>query len=366
MPTSKVLTSATNFIKPWTLSKLHHKHFPGLTSLFTKFSRSKSTHGFTNPAKMSTEPSAAEKSAAFEKVLKRNPHGDFKAVEASRPAFDPSPKFTYFQTPQPDWAYGSGANSLAASASAETKKKDEQQHIVVDPYTEGRPPAFNYKLLISAIVPRPIALVSTRSADGTTENLAPFSYFQVISHDPPLFTLGFASPLTPASRAKDSLRILHETGECVINLMSTPFLEAANSCSTNAPLGVSEWVISGLTPVYDTQTVKAARAKEAVFAVECKLVHVKEFESRSKPGETGSTLVVVEGTKFWIKEGAVNEELNQMDLDVYKPVSRLGGITYGLVREGLEIPRPDFEKDIGGMEGYEKLKKAREERKEKE
>ncbi|EGZ71770.1 hypothetical protein NEUTE2DRAFT_110702, partial [Neurospora tetrasperma FGSC 2509] len=187
MPTSKVLTLATNFIKSSTLSQLHHKQLPGLTSLFTKFSRFKSTQGFTKPAKMSTEPSAAEKSAAFEKVLKRNPHGDFKAVEASRPAFDPSPKFTYFQTPQPDWAYGTGANSLAASA--ETKKNE--QHIIVDPYTEGRPPAFNYKLLISAIVPRPIALVSTRSADGTTENLAPFSYFQVISHDPPLFTLGF-------------------------------------------------------------------------------------------------------------------------------------------------------------------------------
>ncbi|KAJ4355275.1 hypothetical protein N0V85_009546 [Neurospora sp. IMI 360204] len=314
---------------------------------------------------MATEPTAAEKTAAFEKVLQRNPHGDFKAVEASRPAFDPSPKFTYVQTPQPDWTFGSGANSLSTTKSASSSSSEEQKHIVIDPYTSGRPPAFNYKLLISAIVPRPIALVSTRSSDGLTENLAPFSYFNVMSHDPPLFTLGFASPLSPASRAKDTLRILHETGECVINIISSPhFIEAANACSTNAPLGVSEWVVSGLTPVYDTQKVKAARCKEAGFAVECKLVHVKEFESRSKPGETGTTLVVVEGTRFWIQEGLVNEERNQMDLDQYRPLARMGGITYGVVREGLEIPRPDFERDVGGVEGYERLKKEREAKKE--
>ncbi|CCC12230.1 hypothetical protein SMACR_05303 [Sordaria macrospora] len=317
---------------------------------------------------MSTEPqTAAEKTAAFEKVLGRNPHGNFKEIEASRPAYDPSPKFTYVQTPQPDWTFGSGANQLASTTpsphepsteAAEPKEVEEKKkQIVIDPYTEGRPPAFNYKLLISAIVPRPLALVSTRSSDGTVENLAPFSYFQVIAHDPPLFTLGFVSPLSPSSRAKDSLRILHETGECVINIISSPYIEAANACSVNSPHGVSEWVISGLSPAYDCETVKAARAREACFAVECKLVHVKEFESRSKPGETSTTLVVVEGTRFWVDEDAVNKDKNLMDMEVYRPLARMAGITYGVVREGLELQRPDFERDVGGKEGYEKLKR---------
>ncbi|KAK3391814.1 hypothetical protein B0T20DRAFT_384043 [Sordaria brevicollis] len=314
---------------------------------------------------MAPEPqTAAEKTAAFEKVLGRNPHGNFKEIEASRPAFDPSPKFTYVQTPQPSWTFGSGANHLATSSPDQpsTEEPKETKHIVIDPYSAGRPSPFNYKLLISAIVPRPLALVSTRSADGSVENLAPFSYFQVIAHDPPLFTLGFVSPLSPSSAAKDSLRLLHETGECVINIMSSPFIEAANACSINSPLGVSEWVVSGLTPVYDCETVKSPRAKEACFAVECKLVHVKEFESRSKPGQTSTTLVVVEGTRFWVDEKAINEDKNLMDLEVYRPLARMAGITYGVVREGLELQRPDFERDVGGWEGYEKLKKGQEER----
>ena len=322
---------------------------------------------------MSTEPqTAAEKTAAFEKVLGRNPHGNFKEIEASRPSYDPSPKFTYVKTPQPDWTFGSGANQLATTPSPQEPSTEQQstssekKQIVIDPYSEGRPAAFNYKLLISAIVPRPLALVSTRSADGAIENLAPFSYFQVIAHDPPLFTLGFVSPLSPSSRAKDSLRILHETGECVINIISSPFIEAANSCSVNAPHGVSEWVISGLTPTYDCETVKAPRAKEACFAVECKLVHVKEFESKSKPGETSTTLVVVEGTRFWVDEEAINGDKNLMDMEVYRPLARMAGITYGVVREGLELQRPDFERDVGGREGYERLKREQEERRRKE
>ncbi|KAK1780261.1 hypothetical protein QBC45DRAFT_408834 [Copromyces sp. CBS 386.78] len=318
---------------------------------------------------MSTKPlTAAEKTAAFEKVLGRDRHGNFKEIEASRPAFDPSGKFTYVQTPQPDWTLGSGANQLALSPEQEGSKGEKKQ-IAIDPYAPGRPAAFNYKLVISGIVPRPLALISTRSlnADGTTanENLAPFSYFNVIAHDPPLFALGFVSPIAPASRAKDSLRILHETGECVINIMSSPFIEAANACSVNSPAGLSEWVISGLTPMYDTQTVKAPRAKEACFAVECKLVHVKEFESRSNPGETNTTLVVMEGTRFWVDEAAINEEQSVMNLDVYRPLARMAGITYATVKEGFELQRPDFERDVGGLEGYERMKREQEEKRRK-
>lgn len=186
-------------------------------------------------------------------------------------------------------------------------------HIQIDPYASGRPAGFNYKLLISAIVPRPIAFVSTRSADGST-NLAPFSYFQTIGHDPPLFIIGFASALTPdEEKAKDTLRNLSRTGECVINIISDSFVEAANAASVNAPYGVSEWDISGLTPVYDCADVKCARVGEAVFSVEGKLESLREFNSRSTPGKVSSTLAIVEGTKFWVRSDAINEERNIVD-----------------------------------------------------
>lgn len=252
---------------------------------------------------------AAEKTANWEKSIQRNPHPDFKQVEASRPPFDTTTTFRYAQTPDPNWKFGSGANSTDTS----TQNNETRKHIPIDPYAPGRPAGFNYKLLISAIVPRPIAFLSTRSADGAATNLAPFSYFQLIGHDPPLFVIGFASALE-ASRAKDSLRNLYERKECVINIVSESFVEAANATSINAPYGVSEWDVSGLTPVYDCETVPGvARVKEAIFAIEGRLESVREFESRAIPGKVSATLAVIEGTRFWAREDAVNEERSIID-----------------------------------------------------
>lgn len=249
-----------------------------------------------------------------ESEIKRNPHPDFKKVEASRPAWDRDAEgFKYTQTASPSWKLGSGANDLAS------EQQRQQKHVTIDPYGEGRAPVNNYKLLISAIVPRPIAFVSTVSPDGKTTNLAPFSYFQVISHDPPLFVIGFASSLAGAAAAKHTLHNLAETRECTVNIISEHFAEAANSTSVNAPYGASEWAVSGLTPAYDCQTVKPARVKEAIFSIEGKLESVREFESRSKPGTKNATMVVVEGTRFWVREDAINEDRNLIDPSVSLP-----------------------------------------------
>jgi flavin reductase (DIM6/NTAB) family NADH-FMN oxidoreductase RutF len=287
-------------------------------------------------------------STAAEAEIKRNPHPDFKKVEASRPDWDTGAQFHYTKTAEPGWAYGDGANKLDTSTA---------KHITIDPYEPGRPAPFNYKLLISSIVPRPIGFVSTRSADGKETNLAPFSYFNMVNHDPPLFVVGFASGL---AKPKDTLRNLVESKECVVNIISEGFVEAANATSVDAPFGASEWDVSGLTPVYDCKDVKAARVGEAVFSVECKLESAREFESRATPGKKTGTMVVLEGTRFWVREDAINEEKNLVAPEVLRPISRLGGITYGRLTEALEIPRPVFEKDVGGMEGYEKLKKKHE------
>lgn len=242
-----------------------------------------------------------------EAEIKRNPHPDFKSVESSRPDFDRSAAFHYTKTAAPNWAPGSGANDLPGAAAGGKK------HITIDPYEDGRAPVHNYKLLISAIVPRPIAFVSTVSKDGATTNLAPFSYFQMVNHDPPLFVIGFASGLEAARDAKHTLHNLHETGECTINIISEHFVEAANATSVNAPYGASEWAVSGLTPGYDCETVKPARVKEAVFSIEGKLESVREFGSRSKPGKISGAMAVIEGSRFWVREDAINEERNIID-----------------------------------------------------
>jgi flavin reductase (DIM6/NTAB) family NADH-FMN oxidoreductase RutF len=236
-----------------------------------------------------------------EKHIKRNPHPDFKKVEGSRQPWDSSLAWNIKKTIKPDWKYGDGANDGGASLKI--------PHVEIDPYEEGRPAAANYKLLISGIIPRPIGFISTRSKDGSSTNLAPFSYFQVINHDPPLFTVGYAGGF---DNAKDSLKNLSETGECTINIISEHFIEAANSTSINAPYGESEWSLSGLTPA-PCKTVKASRVKEAVFSVEGKLESTKEFESRATPRKKTGVLAIIEGTRFWVREDAINEDRNLID-----------------------------------------------------
>ncbi|SPO06594.1 related to conserved protein/domain typically associated with flavoprotein oxygenases, DIM6/NTAB family [Cephalotrichum gorgonifer] len=292
-----------------------------------------------------------EAEAAAKRALR---HPNFKELEGSRPSWDSgSADFHYTQTPNPNWKFGDGVNHTHAQASitAATAK-----HLPIDPYTAERSIIDNYKLLASAIVPRPIAFISTRSHDGNSRNLAPMSFFQLVNVDPPIFAVAVTSPL---SDAKDTLRNLLETRECVINIVSEGFVEAANATSINAPYGVSEWDISGLTAVYDCRTVRCPRVKESVFSIEAKLESVREFTSRLNPGTKSGSLELVEASFFWAREDAINDDGNLLDISVLRPISRLGGISFGRTGQAIELLRPDFDGDLGGMEGYQKLKETK-------
>lgn len=245
------------------------------------------------------DPTGHEQRFDQEKTVKRNPHPDFKKVEASRPDWEEKSTWHFTKTKQPGWKLGQGANDGGESL----KKK----HVEIDPYEVGRPAVFNYKLLISGIIPRPIGFVSTRSEDGKTQPPTPhleshllIQFYRQIYKSrtlflypsnkprPPLFTIGFAGGF---SNAKDTLHNLAATKECTINIVSEHYLEAANAASINAPYGFSEWSLSGLTPAPCTD-VKASRVKEAVFSIEGKLQSTQEFESRSTPGKkTGCWLL---------------------------------------------------------------------------
>ena len=117
-------------------------------------------------------------------------------------------------------------------------------------------------------------------------------------------------------------------------------LRAANFCSIDAPHGVSEWALSGLTPAPSRQ-VKPTRVAESMFTVECKLMHSHDFHNSY--GENTGAMVVLEGVWFHVREDAfTNEDQNVLREDILKPISRLGGITYGRVLHGFEIPRPIY------------------------
>lgn len=193
---------------------------------------------------------------------------------------------------------------------------------------------FNYKLLIGAITPRPIAFVSTVSKTGE-RNLAPFSFFNMVSSDPPVFSIGMTR--TPNGH-KDSCQNLLDTGEATINLISEWFIEAANSCAIAAPSDVDEWQVSGLTPVESVE-VKPAHVKESCFSVEVKLLHHYDLYSVADPKKHTNTTVLVQAVQFHVREDVINEDLNFIDVNKVKAVSRLGGISYGRTTEGYELPR---------------------------
>ena len=254
----------------------------------------------------------------------------------SKPPFDAEKPIKSIQPPNPIWKFGDGITTSPSAA----------KHISIDPSDPTRPPAKNYKFLISSITPRPIALISTKCKETSTLNLAPFSYFQVINHDPPMFVVSFVPPGSRSPKAaKDTLRNLQETQECVINVVSEHMLQAVNATAVNAEYGDSEFDVSGLTPSYDTTTTKnnIPRVLESIVSIEGRLVETREYPSRANPDAKNgnTTLAIIEGTKFWVREDAIDEsELAAVDLQVLRPVGRLGGDTYGRTTEVVEIERP--------------------------
>lgn len=134
-----------------------------------------------------------------------------------------------------------------------------------------------------------------------------------------MFVVGFAGGL---DKAKDTLRNLIDSKECVINMVSEHFIEAANATSIDAPYGISEWALTGLTPA-PCKDVKASRVKEAVFSVEGKLVETKEFESKATPGKKTGVLAIIEGVRFWCREDAINDEKNIIDPAVSRVCDRI-------------------------------------------
>jgi len=241
-----------------------------------------------------------------------------------QPPFRASSGFTKTAPPDPSWNVGSGAS---------TRSTESPRTLAIDPYSPSRSASDNYRLLVSGIIPRPIGFVSTVGADGSA-NLAPFSYLSLANHDPPIFTLGFSSGM---GADKDTARQLLETAECTINIVSEEFVAAANYTAIDAPAGVSEWALSGLTP-QRSDVVAPPRVGEAVFAVEARLVASHEWTSRTSGRKTGTT-AIVEGVRFHVREDALTEN-GALDPAVLRPVSRLGGVSYGRTTEAYDLPRP--------------------------
>lgn len=188
-----------------------------------------------------------------------------------------------------------------------------------------------YKLLIGAIVPRPIAFVSTVSPEGVG-NLAPFSFFNGVSSDPPCVMISITRKNN--GEKKDTLRNIEATGEFVVNSVADWMVEPMNHCSAEYPYGVSEMSQVGLTPVASS-LVKPPRVAESPIHMECKLEKLVEIGE----GKVGSATVVF-GRILTMHVFDEAYAKGRILLEKIAPVSRLAGFGYGLTTETFEIPRP--------------------------
>lgn len=264
-------------------------------------------------------------------------YANFKKIEASRQDFDPSLPIIITKTPKPNWKYGDAAKDATSN---------EEQHVGIDPFHRDRPTVSNYRLLVSAIA-RPTSLISTVSKNGK-RNLAPFSYFQLMDHDPPTFVVAFTAG---RERMKDTRRNLEETGHCVISLVSDHMAEGMNATALDIPYETSEWEMSGFNGA-PSSTVKPDRVKEAIFSIEAKLLEMKvlDYQGQAKLGHETGAIGILEATKFWVRKDALNEAMDDVNLSVMRPLVSLGGIQYGRVRETFELPRPAMERELANKE----------------
>ncbi|KND33770.1 flavin reductase family protein [Streptomyces acidiscabies] len=178
-----------------------------------------------------------------------------------------------------------------------------------------------YRLLTAVVVPRPIAWVSTLTADGTTANLAPHSFFSVASTDPPVVQF------TSVGR-KDTLRNVEATREFVVNLAPEPLFEQINGTATDFPSGEGEFDAVGIEQEPSLK-VKPPRVAASPVALECRL--------HTTLGIGNSTLVLGEVVHAAVDESVLVD--GHPDIRRLRPLARLGRDEWGLLGEIRDLSR---------------------------
>jgi flavin reductase (DIM6/NTAB) family NADH-FMN oxidoreductase RutF len=187
-----------------------------------------------------------------------------------------------------------------------------------------------YKLLASVILPRPIAWVVSRDAEGVV-NAAPFSFFNILSADPPLVAISFAA--APDRAGKDSLANIRARGEFVVNMVPEELAHAMNITATNAPRGLDETQLAGLELASST-IVDVPRIAGSPVALECKLFQTIE------PGGA-NTIVLAKIVYAHVRRTAFSD-LKRLHIDPsqMRLIGRMhGGGGYCTTRDTFNIDR---------------------------
>jgi len=190
--------------------------------------------------------------------------------------------------------------------------------LTIDPKELPIPKLHHY--LLGSIGPRPIAFASTIDAEGN-RNLAPFSFFNVFSANPPIliFSPARSGRTNTTKNTHDNVKAVPEV---VINVVTYDMVHQMSLTSSPFEAGVDEFEKAGFAPIA-SDTIRPFRVKESPVQIECKVLEIKELGQKGGAGN----LIICEVQKIHIDEGVLDENqmVDQKKIDL---VSRMGGNWY--------------------------------------
>ncbi len=202
------------------------------------------------------------------------------------------------------------------------------EHTVLTINPADLDPRDAYRLLISAVVPRPIGWTSTIGLDGTL-NIAPFSFFNAVGGNPLTVMISVGKR---RGNPKDTLRNVQETGEFVVHIVSEELTVAMNQTSGEWDYDVNEFDRAGLATAPSID-VRPPRVASAPIALECRVTQIVPVT------DTAYTLILGCVLRFHLRDGLLRPN-GLIDATVLKPVARLGGDEYATIGRVFEMKRP--------------------------
>lgn len=190
----------------------------------------------------------------------------------------------------------------------------------------------NYKFLIGTIIPRPIAFVTSIGEDGVI-NGAPFSYFNIVSSNPPMVSVAIQRK---SGQMKDTARNILENKEFVIHIVDQSNVDQVNETAATLPKTESELKRANLTAI-SSEKVSVPGVKEAKVRFECVLEQPVEL---GEGGDVGVDLLIGKIVHYHIDESIYDQD-QRIDPDQLAAVSRLAGNSYAKIGDIFEIERPD-------------------------
>lgn len=198
----------------------------------------------------------------------------------------------------------------------------------IDPHTKTE--RENYKFLIGSIIPRPVAFVTSVSEEGVL-NGAPFSYFNIVSSNPPMISLSIQRS---EGSKKDTARNILNSKEFVVHIVDEQNVEKINTTAASLPPNQSEVQLAELTPV-ESVKVSVPGVKEAKVRMECVLEYSLELGDKYSPG---CDLIIGRVVQYHIKSGIY--ENGKIDPRGLGAISRLAGHDYAKIGEIFTRKRP--------------------------